>query len=200
MEATFIERPTPGGYKSTSAPGQSKWPSVRRTRRDDFEWDSSSDERDRAYMHDVHIRDSDIRAGYAFPREPGLSHSEVLASKRGKETYDYRGEMSVPNIRTIAPSHRENVWQERGGRYSPPRNTGGGWSREHTNPLMRESRGRTRHTLGREHETPRIVQRRDEYEGERERGQSRPSGDDPEGPGGRNPYTPRLPIYSQVTE
>ena len=68
MEATFIERPTPGGYKSTSAPEQSKWPSVRRTRRDDFEWDSSSDERDRAYMHDVHIRDSDIRAGYAFPR------------------------------------------------------------------------------------------------------------------------------------
>ena len=45
---------------------------------------------------------------------PGLSHSEVLASKRGKETYDYRGEMSVPNIRTIAPSHRENIWQERG--------------------------------------------------------------------------------------
>jgi hypothetical protein len=41
---------------------------------------------------------------------------------------------------------------------------------------MRESRGRTRHTLGREHETPRIVQRRDEYEGERERGQSRQVG------------------------
>jgi hypothetical protein len=37
---------------------------------------------------------------------------------------------------------------------------------------MRESRGRTRHTLGREHETPRIIQRREEYEGERERGQS----------------------------
>ena len=57
---------------------------------------------------------------------------------------------------------------------------------------MRESRGRTRHTLGREHETPRIDQRRDEYEGERERGQSRPSGEDIECPGGRNPYTPRL--------
>jgi hypothetical protein len=57
---------------------------------------------------------------------------------------------------------------------------------------MRESRGRTRHTLGREHETPRIIQRREEYEGERERGQSRPSGEDPEGPGGRNSYTPRL--------
>jgi hypothetical protein len=62
-----------------------------------------------------------------------------------------------------------------------------------------ELMGRTRHTLGREHETPRIVQRRDEYEGESERGQCRPSGDDPEGPGGRNSYTPRLPIYSQVT-
>jgi hypothetical protein len=60
----------------------------------------------------------------------------------------------------------------------------------HPNPLMRESRGRRRHTLGREHETPRNIQRRQEYEGERERGQSRPCGEDPEGPGGRNPYTP----------
>jgi hypothetical protein len=110
----ILERPTPGGYKSTSAPGQSKSPSVRRTRRDDFELDSSSDERDRAYMHDLHIRDSDIRAGYAFPREPGLPHSGVLASKRGKETHDNKGEMSMPNIRAVAPSHRENVWQERG--------------------------------------------------------------------------------------
>ena len=57
---------------------------------------------------------------------------------------------------------------------------------------MRESRGRRRHTLGREHETPRNIQRRQEYEGERERGQSRPCGEDPVGPGGRNPYTPRL--------
>ena len=52
LEATFIERePTPGGYKGASAPGQSKSPSVRRTRRDDFELESSSDERDREYMH-----------------------------------------------------------------------------------------------------------------------------------------------------
>jgi hypothetical protein len=29
------------GFKCTSAPGQSKSPSVRRTRRDDFDWDSS---------------------------------------------------------------------------------------------------------------------------------------------------------------
>ena len=88
-------------------------PSVLGTRRDDFELDSSSNERDQAYMHDLHIRDSDIRAGYAFPREPGLPHSGVLASKRGKETHDYRGEMSVPNIRAVAPSRRENVWQEK---------------------------------------------------------------------------------------
>jgi hypothetical protein len=114
LDATFIERPTPGGYKSKSAPGQSKSPSVRRTRRDDFELESSSNERDRAYMHDLHVRDSDIRAGFAFPRGPGLPHSGVLASKRGKETQDYRGEMSVPNIRAVAPSHRENVGQERG--------------------------------------------------------------------------------------
>jgi hypothetical protein len=144
-------------------------------------------------MHDLHIRDSDIHAGYAFPRGPGLPHSEVLASKRGKETQDYRGEMNVLSIQAVAPTYRENVWQERGGRYSPPRNTGGGWSREHPNPLMRESRGRTRHTPGREHKTPRNIQRREEYEGERERGQSHPRGEDPEGPGGRNPYTPMLP-------
>jgi hypothetical protein len=31
-------------------------------------------------MHDLQIRDSDIRAGYAFPRGPGLPHSGVLAS------------------------------------------------------------------------------------------------------------------------
>ena len=41
---------------------------------------------------------------------------------------------------------------------------------------MRESRGRTRHTPGREHETPRDINRIGEYEGERERGQSRPRG------------------------
>ena len=56
-------------------------------------------------MHDLHIRDSDMRAGFAFPRGPGISYSGVLASKRGKETQDYRGEMSVPNIRAVAPSH-----------------------------------------------------------------------------------------------
>ena len=59
---------------------------------------------------------------------------------------------------------------------------------------MRGSRGRTRHTPEREHETPRVINRREEYEGERERGQSRPRGWDPEGPGGRNRYTPMLPV------
>ena len=83
LEAAFIEKPIPVGYKGRSAPGQSKSPSVRRTRRDDFESESSSDERDRAYMHDFQIRDSDIRAWYAFPREPGLFHSGVSASQRG---------------------------------------------------------------------------------------------------------------------
>ena len=83
IESTFMERQTPGGVKYTSAPGQYPPPSVRRTRRDDLDWDSSSDERDRAYMQNVHIRDSDIRVGYAFPREPGLFHSGVLASGGG---------------------------------------------------------------------------------------------------------------------
>ena len=81
MESTFMERQTPWGVKYTSAPGQNPPPSIRRSRRDDL--DSSSDERDRAYMQNVHIRDSDIRVGYAFPREPGLFHSGVLASGGG---------------------------------------------------------------------------------------------------------------------
>ena len=113
LEAAFRET-NPRGYKSKSAPGQSKSPSVRRTRRDDFELESSSDERDRAYMHDFQIGDSDIRAGYAFPRGPGLPHSGVLASQRGNETQDYRGDMNVPGIRTVVPTHREHYWQERG--------------------------------------------------------------------------------------
>ena len=41
---------------------------------------------------------------------------------------------------------------------------------------MRESRGRTRHTPGREHKTPRSILRREEYEREKERRQSRPRG------------------------
>jgi hypothetical protein len=38
-----ISRKTPGGVKNTSAPGQYPPPSFRRTRRDDLDWDSSSD-------------------------------------------------------------------------------------------------------------------------------------------------------------
>lgn len=104
MESTFMERQTPRGVKYTSAPGQYPLPSVRRTRRDD--WDSSSEERDQKYMQNMHIRDSDIRAGYAFPREPGLFHSGVLASGGA--------EVRVPKIRTVAPSDRESIWHDRG--------------------------------------------------------------------------------------
>ena len=62
-------------------------------------------------MHDFPIRDSDIRAGYAFPRGP---HSWVLVSQRGNEKQDYRGDMNVPGIRTVVPTHREHYWQGRG--------------------------------------------------------------------------------------
>ena len=63
LEAAFIEIDQPQGDIKVH-----QSPSVRRTRRDDFELESSSDERDRAYIHDFQIRDSDIRAGYAFLR------------------------------------------------------------------------------------------------------------------------------------
>ena len=113
-------------------------------------------------MHDFQIRDSDIRAGYAFPRGPGLPRSGVSASQRENETQDYRGEMNVPGIRTVAPNHhREHYWQERGGgSLFPSEEHRRGWSMEHHNPLMRESRVRTKHTTGREHETPRSIHRR----------------------------------------
>jgi hypothetical protein len=80
-----MERPTPGGYKGRSAPGQLKSPSVLRTRRDDFELESSSDERDRAYMHDFQIRNlSDKKhtcwvcasQGTSSPPQWGLSQTE----------------------------------------------------------------------------------------------------------------------------
>ena len=71
LEAAFVERSTPDGYKGESAPGQSKSPSVRRMRHDDFELESSRDEKDRAYMHDSQNRDTDMGAGYAFPRGQG---------------------------------------------------------------------------------------------------------------------------------
>jgi hypothetical protein len=76
--------------------------------------------------HDLHIRDSNIRAGYAFPREPGLPHSGVLVSKRGKETHDHRGEMSLPNIRAVARLIEKIFGRKGRGRYSPARNTGEG--------------------------------------------------------------------------
>ena len=60
-------------------------------------------------MQNVHIRDSDIRADYAFPREPGLFHSGVLAGGGGGGS-----EVRVPNIRTVATANRESVWQDRG--------------------------------------------------------------------------------------
>jgi hypothetical protein len=57
---------------------------------------------------------------------------------------------------------------------------------------MRESRGRPRHTPGREHETHRNIQRREEYKGGEGKRTIPPKRGDPEGTGGRNPYTPML--------
>jgi hypothetical protein len=44
-------------------------------RRDDFELESSREEKDRAHMHDSQNRDTDMSAGYAFPRGQGPLHS-----------------------------------------------------------------------------------------------------------------------------
>jgi hypothetical protein len=92
-------------------------------------------------MPDFQIRDSDIRAGYAFPRGTGLPQSGVSANQRENEAHDYRGDKNGPGIRTVVPTHREHYWQERGSLF--PSEDHRRWSGEHHDPLMRESRGRT---------------------------------------------------------
>jgi hypothetical protein len=52
-------------------------------------------------MQNVHIRDSDIRADYAFPREPGLFHSGVLAG--GGEEVFLLGFQCLPHLGGIVP-------------------------------------------------------------------------------------------------
>jgi hypothetical protein len=86
------------------------------------------------------------RRGITTPPFLPIMFSGVSASQRGNQAQDYRGEMNVPAIRTVVPNHREHYWQERGGRYSPPRNTERWCSMEHHNPLMKERRGKARHT------------------------------------------------------
>ena len=80
LESAFMEIPTPGGYKGGTVPGQLKSPSVRRMRRDDFELESIREEKDRANMHDSQNRDTDMIAGYVFPRGQGPLHSGISAS------------------------------------------------------------------------------------------------------------------------
>ena len=64
-------------------------------------------------MHNSQNRDTDMGAGYVFPRGQGLPHSGVSTSQRGNEAHDYRGDMNGPGIQTIVPTHREHYWQER---------------------------------------------------------------------------------------
>jgi hypothetical protein len=82
--------------------------------------------------------------------------------------------MNGSSIRGLVPTYREHYWQERRvviPLRGPLEAAGVGTSIPAS--LIRESRGRSRHTPGREHETPRGTNRR---EGERERGQARPRG------------------------
>ena len=48
-----------------------------------IELESSREEKERAPMHDSQNRDTDMSAGYAFPRGQGPLHSGVSASQRG---------------------------------------------------------------------------------------------------------------------
>lgn len=88
----------PMGNKGGSALGQSKSPSVRRMRRDDFELESSRENKNRAYMHDSQSRDMGVKARYASSSEQGLLHSGVSASQKGNEAHDYSGDMNGPGI------------------------------------------------------------------------------------------------------
>jgi len=120
-----MDRPTPGGEgkgyfegprgnTGGSAPGQSKSPSVRRTRRDNFELESSHEEKDRKYMHDYQNRDTCMCAYYASPRGQGLLHSGVSSSQRGNEAHDYSRDMNGPGMQALIPTYWEHYWQERG--------------------------------------------------------------------------------------
>lgn len=77
----------PGGNPGESAPGQSKSPSVRRARRDDFELYSGRKERDRAYVHDSQNRTAGL--GYASSRGQGPLHHRAPSRQRGNESHDY---------------------------------------------------------------------------------------------------------------
>ena len=80
-----------------------------------IELESSREEKDWAHMHDSQNRDTDMSAGYAFPRGQDPLHSGVSASQRGNEAHDYRGDMNGPSIQALVPTYREHYWQERGG-------------------------------------------------------------------------------------
>jgi hypothetical protein len=108
----LVPTPTPGGLRrgittpflANNAPYRSGLRLVfpaRRTRRDDFELESSREEKDRAYMHDSQNRDTGMGAGYAFPREQGPLHIGVSVSQRGNEAHDYRGDMNGPGIQAF---------------------------------------------------------------------------------------------------
>jgi hypothetical protein len=77
------------------------------------------------------------------------------------------------------------------GHYSPPRTTRGGGNRHQHNPLILESRGRSRHTPRREHETLEASQERGER-GREGKGTSPPKSRDIEDPRESNQYTPMI--------
>ncbi len=143
-----------------------------------------SEERERANVQDPQNRPAGM--GYAYPREQGLFHRKGTSRQRGNETHDYSRDMHGPGMQARTPAYREYYWQDRGGRQSPPRTTGGEWFRDQSTPLTRESRERAMYTPGRERDTPRGLSRREEGE----RGQFCLGGGDLEAPRGRNPYTP----------
>ena len=60
-------------------------------------------------------------------------------------------------------------------------------------PMLPGSGYRPRYTPRREFETPRGINRREGKKGEEGKGTIPPKSGDPEGPGGRNPYTPMIP-------
>lgn len=82
---------SPRGNKNDSAPGQSKPPSVRRTRRDDFE------EKDRAYLHE--FQNTDIGIGTS-PIEYGFSYPGASARYMGNEPQGYNVDTKGQGVRS----------------------------------------------------------------------------------------------------
>ena len=152
LDSAFMERQTPGGEdkgyfegprgnKGESAPGQLQKPSVRRTRRDDFELESNHEEREWENMHPSQNRDTCMGAGYTSPRGQGLLYQGVSNRYRVNEAPDYSRDLNGRGMPAVVQTYREHDWPEGGGVVIPLRGTPEGVGEETNKPPNKGEQG-----------------------------------------------------------